>query len=118
MVEQDDALEPEWIPSPPRSEFSIPIKNMPKLQQRLNALNKCAAKLGCPPITLTIINEERFVKKRGDTPAHLVSDIHLDGEPPQFSGWKFLGRVSHVGEKVGNLLYAVPGEAEAASEGS
>lgn len=84
--------------------FQIPECNFPALEEKLEKLNKTAAKLNCNPITYDVIKEE--IKKVEN---QYIKFFHVEiiGNSPIISGWEFLGKIQH--ESAGNILRILPG---------
>lgn len=102
----------------------IPESNMAGLRARVEKLNKRAAKLGCPPISIVEVGREvlRYKEHRfSDIDGLVESDqaaaeriiplvlVTMTGEAPKLNGWTFLGTIQHLGEE-GNILRLVPEE--------
>lgn len=88
--------------------FHIPEINLPYLKERIGKLNKRAQRLGCHPITITIIN--RY--ERTDSPPESLKEevtpmvvLSIEGASPKLNGWSFLGTIEHT--EHGNLLRVV-----------
>lgn len=101
----------------PTTEFTIPVTAWTDFQADLAKLNKRAAKLGCDPITATVLRHEK-VKRQ-----HTVVDgtwqrtreyecdaivIALDGVAPRLNGWEFLARVEYLSDGASVLFHSVP----------
>lgn len=93
--------------------YRIPAQNLAQLRGRVEWLNKRAAKLGVPALTLSE-GEPYTVERRlptipgGEvrTVSERYTDCTLTGEPIGLPGWTFKGTVEHT--PAGNLLRAAP----------
>jgi len=113
--------------------FSIPAGNLAKVQDRILALNKRAAKLGCQPIVLTISDPIRVEVKvpvldgRGRHVLNAATrlpeftkevrvhhEVTFKGEAPKFAGWSLVAALQYVAGNGENdaamLIRSVPGE--------
>lgn len=99
--------------------FAIPLSAWGAFTAKLAKLNKRAAKLGCEPITFTIVSEapierifgygvdggeivEKIVKIPGRT-------IVLHGSAPKLGGFEFLARIEYLSDGASMLFHSVPG---------
>lgn len=109
-------------------EYEIPKPQLPVLQEQLAALNKKAAKLGCTPISLEILNERMEVVThpehrvvRGDQ-IQLVAAldevrtyvrVRVTGETPKYEGWTFAATIQHLPQtqisEAFDIVRTVPG---------
>lgn len=80
-------------------------ENLDWLKKQIKRLNKKAEKLGCEHISLNIISSEMVEKDEAYVPFY---SIEVDGTSPSYSGWKFLGSISHNDEA--NVFHCVPGQ--------
>jgi len=90
-------------------DFEIPAENLEGLRGRLVEVNKKAAKLGVPNVTMTV--GDRIVKK---TPTHsrgtleeVFFNVTISGETPKFDGWAFTASLEMTDE--GSLIRTMPG---------
>lgn len=88
------------------AEYRIFAENLPALVRLAEKLNKRAAKLGLPPITVTKVGEEEVENPDGVT-MDLFYNIEISGETPRLNGWEFVATIQHAGE-AGNILRVVP----------
>lgn len=88
----------------------VPAANLPRLKEKVAALQKRARKLGLPEIGLVIDGEMLVTHKDplGFETKELHYTCHIIGESPRISGWRLLGVVQPqpTGE---NLLRMIPG---------
>lgn len=88
--------------------FRVPASNVPNLMDKLEKLNRKAAKLGCSPIETTLVfGEDEIDVAEGTGVRYLYLDIV--GETPSYNGWTFVATLQHAGE-VGNVVRVVPGQ--------
>lgn len=92
----------------------VPAGNMAWLKEKLDSLNRRAAKLECAPIVLTVVGEEMVQVKGGSLdpdagPAQWVRFLHVEvsGQAPTLNGWTFIARLQH--EAAGTIICAAPG---------
>jgi hypothetical protein len=92
--------------------YDIPAYNYPTLCESVEKLNRRAVKLGCEPMTLTVIREYTVEKKNEDTGAKYSQariEFNLTGETPRYEGWRLLASVE-MQPSSENLIRCVPGE--------
>ena len=103
--------------------YTIPVWNIPVLEQRVAKLSKRAIKLGCDPLAITI-HEENMVddpkisaevkkdlkKKLLPIPQIKVCTVTIDGATPKLAGWKFVGTLDHYSLPGNVIVNTVPGE--------
>ena len=91
-------------------DFEIPAGNLEGLRGRLVEVNKKAAKLGVPDVTMTV--GERIVKKTetysldGMLEA-VYFNVTINGEVPRYDGWGFTASLELTDE--GSLIRTMPG---------
>lgn len=114
--------------------YKVPADNLPRLQERIEKLNKRAAKLGVQPIVLEVgqpIREEKQVTVK-DALGYPVSDpqtgeflketvvsifypILVKGETPKYAGWTLVAALQHIAANGENeaamFIRTVPGQA-------
>lgn len=92
-----------------RDWFEIPESNIEWLQGKIDKLNKKANKLGCPEITIEVLEER--LKEVEDQEGMMIKIFHIKihGEAPSYNGYKFIGTIQYVDE-IGNILRTVPEE--------
>lgn len=96
--------------------FKIPVERVADLEARVEKLNKKAAKLGTPPISLIVtdVTEDHTTSVGGRIAAMRRSPIMawtsrlvwLKGETPKIDGWEFLSVVMHrpAGNEFVNVM--------------
>ena len=90
---------------------------MPLLQAKVDKINKKAAKLGAPTVTLT--KEEEFYKEVPSEPGEksavkeLSYRVKIAGAAPKVEGYKFLATIEHTAG--GNIIRTAPGYEENAN---
>lgn len=101
--------------------FKIPSWNMPKLEKKIAQMNKRAAKIGVPPVTIRVVDttdeiapeyRERaaIIGKRDWFPTIKVYEIAIEGEGPKIAGWTFVGTLDHNTLPGSVIVNTVPGE--------
>lgn len=113
--------------------YKVPADNLPRLQERIEKLNKRAAKLGCQPIVLVMgepLREEKKVRVpdgMGDferdpetgkfleeTKISVIYPIEVQGETPKFAGWMLVAALQYIeanGEnEAAMFIRTVPGQ--------
>jgi hypothetical protein len=85
------------------NEYWVASRNLDVMKGKLEKLNRRAAKLGMPPVTMSVLGR-RVVKEPGGPVEQ--SQIKLDGAAPKLKGWTFVARIMH-GEG-GNMVMNVP----------
>lgn len=118
-----------------QTEFRIPEPNMPGLHEKLQKLNRRAAKLGVAPIRYEVLRTEEIAVVRimfGDDTGVLRErpngpgpdenvvgynkyfHVRVEGEPVRLAGWTFVATLQHVqsGENgdVINITRILPNE--------
>jgi hypothetical protein len=72
--------------------------------------NKRAAKVGAPPVSLTVVREFEKNYSCDDVAfPHVVryAEVEVDGETPKFAGWTFLATLDHSHE-TGTVVRSAP----------
>lgn len=109
--------QPKELYSPYTDEAEIPADSYPLVLEKINALNKRAAKLKVPPVQLQITGEifkdmrkDPDLDPYGDTPKRQMKffKVKVIGESPKLAGWKFIATIEH--KDAGNIIRAVPGQ--------
>jgi hypothetical protein len=96
--------------------YQVVLDNIPLLEKKVAKVNKIAAKLGCPPVVVTMseIKFKEIVKATEDgrqikTGEYVeYYDVEIVGSAPIIAGWKFIGTLSHDYKDA--VLRAVPNE--------
>lgn len=81
-----------------QTEFKIPTEQAGKFQQKLDKLNRVAAKLGVEPITYKVLRKEMLPEKEGgkETGLFIETTIYeVTGKAPVLGGWTFAATVQH-----------------------
>lgn len=111
-------MEPTEKPETPENQFTIPVPHWGEFQDKINKLNKRAAKLGCEPIRIEHLGEHqvemrRYWKVEGQersrrykVPAKVIL---LHGTAPRLEGFKFIARIEYLADRVTTLFHTVPG---------
>jgi len=85
----------------------IPGQNLGKLQKKIEALARRAAKLGSPDVGMEILEGYQDITNPDGTVTRLCR-VRITGEAPRLNGWRFVAKLQHLSE--GNVVRAVPGE--------
>ena len=98
-------------------EYEIPEVNVARFEREIDAINRKAAKIGCPPVTLERLGE--IVKRRWYTaydadgqPFEKKGDflhvrVRVTGTTPRYDGWSLGGTLE--GTEAGTIVRSVPG---------
>ena len=91
--------------------FCIAEENMEKVEKKLTALNKRAAKIGCEPITLTKTGETVTLSYTTDHwSTRPVTFLHryciLKGSAPKIEGYTIVGHIAHT--DAGAMMSRLP----------
>jgi len=91
--------------------FEIREERMAELQEKIDGLNKKAAKLGVAPVSFkvvkTVLKPVLDMEGRPTEEKYAVHVITVEGEAPKLPGWTFDGVVEHTA--AGNIIKVVPG---------
>jgi hypothetical protein len=97
--------------------YWVKEETLEKIKKTVEKLNKIAAKLKLPPITLNELSKKVVpeFKNRKETGRDIVKfEISVEGVVPRVNGWKFIARILHVLEDGSrlemNMIKAVPNE--------
>lgn len=92
--------------------FKITAYGLPEMQAKLAKLNRRAAKLGCPQLTLEVVETKREKVRRRDEEGAMVwgtfHTVHVTGEAPRINGWSLVGRIDR--SLSAPLMMTVPGK--------
>lgn len=88
-------------------EQTIPKADLPIVRERLERLNKKAAKVAAPVVELTV-SEPYEVKLDGGV-AYMAVDVQIIGDAPKLEGWTFCGTLDHVSLPGKVVVKTVPG---------
>jgi hypothetical protein len=91
--------------------YRIPEQNLATLRAEIAKLNRRAAKLGVPAITLTETGNVETREKKNPVTGLVVSvtrivEMELVGTTPKFDGWTLAATLEHTEE--GNIIRKVP----------
>jgi hypothetical protein len=98
--------------------FTIPMTTWHDFTAKIDKLNKRARKLGCEPITFTILNHKQveyrhtFKNEDGEyTRAYMVDarTVALTGMAPKLEGFAFIAKVEYLSDDKSVLFHTVPG---------
>lgn len=85
------------------------------LQEKADAINVKATKLGCSLVTL-VVGECRLEPDHDRDPAgdlgtmREIVDVTIEGETPRLAGWAFRAALDHLyGDDAGTIIRALPG---------
>ena len=96
-----------------RATYNIPSRNLPKLQELIERLNKRARRLGLPEITVTETgHEDREIRNEFGmvVGTRRIHEIELAGDDPVLNGWHFVATLQHLhDEENTTILRTVPG---------
>lgn len=85
----------------------VPEAMMADLEAQIGKLNRRAAKLGVPPISVKVVGDAEIVtvvRKGGNYPLRVVQ-VQVGGEAPVIDGWRFVARISPGREgSEGNIV--------------
>lgn len=122
----------EKTPTEPKT-YMVPAENLERLQERIERLNKRAAKLGVQPIVLQMgepIRQEKKVmvtdafgnperdpqtdKILYETIIKVIYPIQVQGETPKYAGWALIAALQYIeanGEnEAAMFIRSVPGQ--------
>lgn len=91
--------------------FKIPARNLAYLSERVEKMNKRAAKVGADIVKTHVLNftPDRWIQTMdGERYIPAKYEIELEGLAPKMAGWGFVGTVEHTDH--GNILRAFPGQ--------
>lgn len=95
----------------------VPVENLTKLNKKLRAMAKRAAKVGAEAPTLKDSGEKETeeIKERGQVVGiREWAFIVVAGETPKYAGWTFLATLQH--SEAGAIIRRVPGQTPEESE--
>lgn len=90
--------------------YEVPEDNLPKLQKRIERMNKVARKLEQPEVELRLGDKhKRSIRLNNfEKYEYWVCDVQVFGAAPSLQGWEFVATLQH-GESGKNIIRAVPG---------
>jgi len=83
---------------------------IPVLQERVDKLNRRAAKCKCEPLALRVLRSyDRVIGKDalGSDRVVNLSDVEIEGTAPRINGWVLVAKLTPT--EGGNFVKAVPG---------
>ena len=115
--------------------FRVPEENFAELEAKFAKLTRRAAKLGCGPLELKVVGEEKhklvgllgeiggsrhhkpmdYQLKQGEFVAgvHVTKLVEVAGDAPKLNGWTFIATLQHSTDaEVGTIIRSVPGQGE------
>jgi len=121
--------------NPKERTYRVPEENFADLEKKFAKLARRAAKLGCGPLDLKVVGEEKhklvgvlgelgsrrshkpmdYVLKRGEYVAgvHVTKLVEVNGSAPKLNGWTFIATLQHSTDpEVGTIIRSVPGQGE------
>lgn len=105
-------------PAVPENQFTIPVPHWAEFQDKIDKLNKKAAKLGCEPIRIEHLGEHQVemrhywkVEGQERSKAYKVPAkvILLHGTAPKLEGFEFIARIEYLADQTTTLFHTVPG---------
>ena len=95
-------------------EYEVPVHNIAYLQDKVDKLNKKAAKLGVTPIKLHVGESytKEVEKATATKPARHMEfhKVKVEGEAPKLNGWGFIGKREPLEGTASVLVKSAPGE--------
>lgn len=91
--------------------YHVPAHNWEMLQAKIGEMNRRAARLGCEPITLRIVDEYEVERKRERSKIKCkvrYFRVEATGQTPKLKGWRLMAAVEKQ-ETGENILRCVPG---------
>jgi len=97
-----------------QTKFTVNHGELEYIKEKVEKLNRRAAKIGCAPITLTILKEyqQEVPQDNGQVALQDVADIELVGEAPKINGWEFAATLEPVDTETDdekNIINRMPG---------
>ena len=94
--------------------YKVKPVNLVALEEKIEKLNRKAAKLGCEPAIITVIGSE-MVKTTRIMPGgrilkyeYEVKLVTVTGDTPKLEGWSLIAKVEYVSDE--RMMLCVPGE--------
>lgn len=99
-----------WLENEEDDEYLVRSRDMDIVKGKLEKLNRRAAKLNMPPVTMDVLGKKvvKETSKDGRRYEVEMTRIRLAGAAPKLKGWTFVARIVH-GEH-GNMVMGVPDE--------
>lgn len=115
--------------------YRVPEENFKELEAKFAKLARRAAKLGCGPLDLKVVGEEKhkqigilgeiggtrktvgddYKLQRGEYVAGLrvIKLVEVTGSAPKLNGWTFIATLQHsTDSEVGTIIRSVPGQGD------
>ena len=86
--------------------YRIHSTRMEGFMNKLESLNKRAAKLGCSPIKVEILGEMKRIKDKKKGEVDVFTCLTVEGEAPSYNGWTFVASIEHT--EAGNIIRTAP----------
>lgn len=83
--------------------FNIPTANLSKLHERIEKLNKRAAKIGVEPIKVEVGVRQLEAGEQGERE---VFPVTITGKAPKIDGWQFVATLEH--DDDGTIIRRIP----------
>lgn len=95
-----------------QGEYRIPESNLRQLAEKIEKLNKKAAKLACEPITYSVKDIETITIQHGRNAGKVFKWAHilLIGESPVLEGWRFIATLQHMQDVPDNIIRTISNE--------
>lgn len=89
--------------------YRVPAQNLPYMEEKLDEINKTAAKLGCDPVRVVEVGREEEERENAAGVKYTVEFVLfvLEGTTPKFAGWHLVAVVEMLGNE--RLVKTVPG---------
>ena len=124
-IADDQAPDEETFTPAYKDTAEIPAHVFPLLKAKIEKLNRKAARLKVPPVSLNVTKEffkDKIVKDMAydpDEPTHhdehgnrmikeKYYEVKVEGAAPQVAGYKFMATIQH--KDAGNIIRTVPGQ--------
>lgn len=92
---------------PNENVYRIPLEYLPYLQDRIEALNDRAKRIGVDGVELIEIGREKVARKNNKAIIDIFVMVQVEGRPVKLEGgWYFVGTIEHT--EVGNILRDSP----------
>jgi hypothetical protein len=112
-TDNEAGAEPEELTPAYKDTYNIKAIIFPALEEKIGKLNRKAARLHVPAITLVV--EKEFFEERKDPEnpkgpkiREKYYTVKVEGQAPQVRGYKFMATIEH--KEGGNIIRTVPGE--------
>jgi hypothetical protein len=90
--------------------YRIPEQNIVALDEAIIKLNKKAAKLGCPPVSVNTVKIEKkaIIEDEEVVGYEVYHHVEVQGESPKLPGWSFEGVVDLADEDIDGYILRRP----------